>query len=84
MIAEVTEYRYIREAEFTNRCDIDSSPIIIYYPDKNDTLWQIAKRYKSTCKDIISTNSLSSESLEGLKVLLLPKKKQRSIYNGII
>lgn len=84
MIAEYIEYKYIQEAEFSQCISESHSPVIIYYPNQNDTLWEIAKKYKTTCKDILSANSLNSDSLDGIKVLLLPKKKQRSIYNAII
>ncbi|MBQ3183212.1 MAG: DUF3794 domain-containing protein [Clostridia bacterium] len=84
MIAAVSQYEYIQEAEFVGCNSENNSPVIIYYPNKDDTLWQIAKKYKTTCKDIISANSLNSDSLDGIKVLLLPKKKKKSIYNAII
>ncbi len=84
MIAEHTEYNYIQVAEFTECARDSETPVIIYYPDKDDTLWEIAKKYKTTCKDIIGANCLNSESLDGIKVLLLPKKKKRSIFNAII
>ena len=84
IVAETVEYKYIKKTEFVH-CGTDHNcPVIIYYPNKEDTLWEIAKRYKTTCKDIISANSLSSEELDGIKVLLLPKKKQRSVFNAII
>ncbi len=84
MIAEPISYEYIEKAEFANCCSDNKSPVIIYYPNKDDTIWDIAKKYKTTCKDIINANFLSSDSLDGVKVLLLPKKKQRSVFNAII
>ena len=84
MIAEPVRYEYIEKAEFSS-CGTDSrSSVIVYYPNKDDTLWNIAKKYKTTCKDIISANYLTSDSLDGIKVLLLPKKKPRSVFNTII
>ncbi len=84
MIAEPVSYEYIEKAEFLPCAYGNNSPVIIYYPDKGETLWDIAKKYKTTCKDIIRVNSLNSEDLNDIKVLLLPKKKLRSIYNTII
>lgn len=84
MISEHSEYKYIDECTFRESESNSCSPVIIYYPSEDDTLWEIAKKYKTTCKDIISANNLTSESLEEIKVLLLPRKKQRSVYNTII
>ncbi len=84
MIAENVEYEYIQEVEFSECCSDNRKPVIIYYPAKEDTLWEIAKKYKITCKDIIAANGLDFETLENVKVLLLPRKKQKSVYNTII
>ena len=84
MVAENIEYSYICGAEFKSCDPVYMSPVIIYYPKTGDTLWEVAKKYKSTCTDIRNVNSMSNDTLEGIKVLLLPKKKQKSIFNRII
>lgn len=63
----------VTAVEFTEACDIKRAPITVYYPTPEDTLWGIAKRYKVKIEDIVKTNSLSSESIENVKVLILPK-----------
>ncbi|MBQ4561023.1 MAG: DUF3794 domain-containing protein [Clostridia bacterium] len=84
MIAQCCEYEFKENVCFLKSNDNNKCPVIIYYPAEGDTLWEIAKMYKSTCKDIISVNSLTSESLEGVKVLLLPKKRKKSVFNAIL
>ncbi|MBE6685680.1 MAG: DUF3794 domain-containing protein [Ruminococcaceae bacterium] len=49
-----------------------SSVMTLYYPVKGETLWEVAKRYKCRCEDIIEVNSLQNEDLAAVKVLLIP------------
>lgn len=47
-------------------------PMVIYVCKKNDNLWQIAKRFKTTCDLIKSINELETEELsENQKLLIL-------------
>lgn len=84
MIAETVDYSYIQKVEFTPCSSDNRGSVIVYYPNKSDTLWDVAKKFRTTCRDIVNANALTSDSLDGIKVLLLPKKKKRSIYNRII
>ncbi len=84
MLAETVKRSFIYETEFEQCGTNNKSPIIIYYPKQGDTLWGVAKKFKSTCRDICTVNSMTGDSLEGIKVLLLPKKNQKSIFNSII
>ena len=34
--------------------------LVIYFVKKNDTLWQIAKKFKSTVEDIIKVNAIEN------------------------
>ncbi len=57
--------------------------IIMYYPSKNETLWDIAKKYGTTEAEIASANGLSGES-DG-SVLMIPSKSAKApIYTKII
>ncbi len=48
-------------------------PLTLYYPRKGDTVWNIAKKYRSTVSDIISANSLTSTDISSCRVLVIPK-----------
>ena len=37
--------------------------VTVYYPDKNDTLWEIAKKYRKSMASIAEENMLSSDCL---------------------
>lgn len=49
--------------------------IVIYYPDSDSKLWNIAKKYNTTCEEIISVNSLDKENpiVPGVPIII-PKK----------
>ena len=50
--------------------------IVVYYPDSNSDIWDIAKKYNTTCEEIIKLNSLDSYSLKsGDKPILIPKRQ---------
>ncbi len=48
-------------------------PLTLYYPAKGDTVWTVAKKYRSTVADIISANSLTSTDISDRRVLVIPK-----------
>ena len=49
-----------------------SSPIVIYCCKKNDSLWQIAKNFRTSKETILSINNMEKEDLnEGQKLLIM-------------
>ena len=56
------------EEPFENK----KASIIIYSVGKNETLWELAKKYCTTVNDILTVNSLDSEDLvtEGYKLII--------------
>lgn len=73
-------YDIIEENMVTN-INIDSenpktissnSALTIYYADKNEYVWQIAKKYNSSIEDIIFENNLEKDLIEDRKMLLIP------------
>jgi LysM repeat protein len=75
----------ISENELSMITDIDISDmtesyldsfasITVYCAQKNDSLWNIAKRYNTTIEEIMSANGLTSEILSpGQKIIILKK-----------
>lgn len=51
----------------------DPYSIIIYYTKPGDTLWKIAKRFKSTVIDIKNINGLEEEKLNIGEQLFIPR-----------
>ncbi|MBQ4528205.1 MAG: DUF3794 domain-containing protein [Clostridia bacterium] len=55
----------------------DQPSIVVFYPDSSSDLWEIAKKYNTTCEEIESVNSLDHASrLSYDKPLLIPKRKK--------
>ena len=52
----------------------DRSRIILRYPDSNETLWDIAKKYGTTMENIRRANGMETDRLEGSTMLLIPQK----------
>lgn len=54
----------------------ETTSIIVYFTQDNDTLWDIAKKYSSTVNDIIEINELADDvPLKDMR-LLIPKHKK--------
>lgn len=59
----------------TSDNEVDEIPsIIIYYVKSGDTLWNIAKRYKTTVKDIMEYNELKDENIYPNQQLIILKR----------
>lgn len=48
--------------------------IIIYYVKAGDTLWNIAKRYRTTVKEIMTYNELKDDKIYPNQQLIIPKR----------
>lgn len=51
---------------------VKRSPLVLYYPQKNDTLWEIAKRYGVKLNDIRKLNHLDENTQEVNSMLMIP------------
>lgn len=56
-----------KDTEFKN----DASCVRVFFPKDGDILWEIAKRYHTSGAEIIEQNSLDSESLDGVKSIII-------------
>ena len=58
--------------------DVGVKPsIVIYFVQRNDTLWDIAKRYSTTIQEIISINEISENAdLTQGHQLIIPKRRK--------
>lgn len=54
-------------------CKPQRMPITIYYPEcENESLWDIARRYRTTVAAIAEENSLEGDTTEKSKILFIP------------
>ncbi len=61
----------------TPRVSTGKTPeLLIYYPGHNESVWNIAKRYNTSPAMIRDLNGLSADSIDGVSMLMIPKKKQ--------
>lgn len=50
----------------------EKSGVVIYFPDENEKLWDIARKYGTTEKAIMAENELSGETALGGMALIVP------------
>lgn len=48
------------------------SAITVYYPEKEESLWSIARRYNATVSAIAAENSIEGETTGDMKILFIP------------
>jgi LysM repeat protein len=58
--------------------------ITIYYVKPKDTLWNIAKKYRTTVDALVKINELEPDKLRDGRQLLIPKKTRKSIINPLV
>ncbi len=47
--------------------------LVVYFAKEGDSVWNVAKKYRTKCEKIMSANGLDSEKLEIGRRLLIPK-----------
>ena len=66
-------YKYISNFEFINENKTkDNCALTIYFSDKGETLWNIAKKYSTTVEAIQNENNYPNEIIEEKCMLLIP------------
>ncbi len=72
MVSEKNTIELIDEVETTPLDSEQKKGIVLYFVQKNDTLWDIAKRYYVSQKDILAVNNLedSTSFCEGMALLI--------------
>ena len=58
--------------ENENQIIANSKAITVYFPEKSENLWSIARRYNTTVKAIAEENDLTGDTTENLKVIFIP------------
>ncbi len=68
----------VHSAELTPENPIEASgqpSVVLFRPDGGETVWDIAKRYHTTCQDILSANDLTEEQTVEGQMLLVPHNR---------
>jgi LysM repeat protein len=52
----------------------NSAALVIYYAEKGEAVWDIARRYNTAASEIASANSLTDDKLSANRMLLIPRK----------
>ncbi len=58
--------------ESENKPARSGNAITVYFPEKSESLWSIARRYNTTVKAIAEENDLEGDTTENLKVVFIP------------
>lgn len=73
----------ISKIEQTENKNIPVASIIIYYVQQGDSLWKIAKRFKTTIELIKSANNLKDDSIFPGQQLIIPKLVEKININPL-
>ena len=74
-IYTVQEVDVVTDADICTAKDdslVKKSPIVMYYANSGESIWDIAKTYNSDCLDIININKIDEDVLNRSRVLLIP------------
>lgn len=81
---DATVYAVLRENAVTDLDVDDSQPkevppqktLTLYFADKSESVWEIAKRYNTSPEAIKRENSLENDVLDARSMLLIPKQRR--------
>lgn len=59
-------------------------PITVYYPRKNESLWDIAKAYNTTVRAIQIANGVEDDRIENIHALMIPRGIIKPVYTKLI
>ncbi len=76
LLKEEQNIEGITEIEVNENTDEQLPSIIVYYVKDGDTLWNIAKKYKTTVKEIKENNQLKDDMIYPNQQLLIPKRSK--------
>lgn len=82
----VGEYEYVTAAalDTTKKAAKPAAAMLLYYPDNGESLWDIAKKYSTTKRDLMTENGIV-EGADLPRVLTVPApEKRKPIFSKII
>ncbi len=86
MLIDYTHENIVSKTIFdtAKQVSAERAPIVLYYPQPGEKLWDIAKNYNTTCDAISSANNLKSNKITDKNVLIIPRKRNKAILSKII
>jgi LysM repeat protein len=78
---QINKIDNIQPSEETN---LNSDSITIYYVKPKDTLWSIAKNYRTTVDALVKLNELDPDKLREGRQLIIPKKSFKPVINPLV
>ena len=58
----------------SNHTENDSG-VVVYFPETNESIWEIAKRYNSVVGEIKELNLITEDTVNASKGLIIPIKQ---------
>ena len=65
--------RVLSDIVFESEGERDECSIIVYYPDADDTLWSVSKKYGVSMDKISKANGIRNDSIDGLSRIMIIK-----------
>lgn len=67
------KYKVLSEAEISSdKPGIEKHSMILYFAVKNESVWDIAKKFKANKENIIAYNKLSGDKIEADNMIIIP------------
>ena len=66
------KFTVLSDVEFKGESNFDTPALVIYFADKNERLWDIAKTFKTSVELIKKENEITKEFCETSRVLIIP------------
>ncbi len=77
LISVITETRecekMLTAIQYERTNESDERSVVVYYPEKDDTLWSVSKKYAVSPSAVASKNSITGESLSECKKIIIVK-----------
>ena len=74
---DTLQYEFITDAIEDENCCSDKkfeSSIVLYFADKGEKVWDIARRYNSSVEEIKALNNISEDILTESRKFIIPTK----------
>lgn len=85
---DTSKHEIVKEIELHTDVPAEGNngKIKIYYPDKNETVWDVAKKYKLSENELKIANQMSEDNEKCQKIMVIPERntKDGEIYSRII